>query len=78
MDSRVGHAQFTGDMCNRFSSGLGEPHHLTFTLLRRALLNFLHDPCPPVGGIYPKLSLHHEAGAISPPFLLGTSLMNEA
>jgi hypothetical protein len=48
MDPRVGNARVTGDVCNRLSAGLGEPHCLVLTLLHRGLLDFLHDPCPPV------------------------------
>ena len=46
MVPRVGNGQFTCDVCNRLSAGLSEPHRLALTLLRRGLLDFLHDPCP--------------------------------
>jgi hypothetical protein len=48
MDPRVGNAQVTGDVCHRLSTGLGELHRLALPLLRRGLVDFLHDPCPPV------------------------------
>ena len=32
MDPRAGNAQFTGDVCNRLSAGLGEPYRLALTL----------------------------------------------
>jgi hypothetical protein len=34
-------------VCNRLSTGLSEPHPLSFTLLRSGLLDFLHDQCSP-------------------------------
>ncbi len=64
-ESRIGNAQFTGDVCNRLSAVLGEPHQLALKLLRRIILDFLHGPCPPLVRIYPKLSLLHESGASS-------------
>ncbi len=65
MDACVGNAQFTDDVCNRLSAGLGEEHRLALKLLRRALLDFLHDPCPPAVRIYSNLLLLNDTGAIS-------------
>ena len=65
MDSRVGNAQFTSDVCNRLSSALSEPHRLALTLLRNGLLDFLHNLGPSAVRIYSHLLLLHVTGAIS-------------
>src|SRR5690349_20689264 len=40
LDPLLGNAQFTGDVCNRLSTVLGELHHLALTFLRSDLLDF--------------------------------------
>ena len=36
------------DVRNRLATGLSEQHPLAFTLLRKGLLDFLHDQCSPL------------------------------
>jgi hypothetical protein len=42
-----------------------EEHRFALQLLRRALLNFFHDPCPSAVRIYSYLLLLHETEVIS-------------
>ena len=65
MVHRVGNAQFTGDVSNQFTTGLGEEYYLEIKLLRRALLDFLHNLGSTAFRIYPNLLLLHETGSIS-------------
>src|SRR5260221_6913595 len=65
VDGRVGNAQLSGHMRDRLPAGLRQPHCLALELLRVGLLDFLHDPCPPFGIVYPKISLFHKSGGSS-------------
>ena len=46
MDNRARNAQLAGDLCDRFPADLSEMGCLMLQLLRRGLVNFLHEPCP--------------------------------
>ena len=62
MDPLIGNAQLTGDLGNLLPAGLSEPYRLAITILRVCHLDFLHDPCPLSGIVYPKISLLHKSG----------------
>ena len=59
-------AQFTGDVCNRHSVDLGEPHRLALTLLHRGPLNFCIIRVSLVR-LYHSHSLLHETGTTPLP-----------
>src|SRR5437870_10703888 len=65
MDRRIGNAQLTCHLRDRFATGLRQLHSFSLKLCGIGLLHFLHDPAPPSGRVYPKLSLFHKFGARS-------------
>lgn len=65
MDRRVGNAQLAGHLRDRLATGLGYLHRFMLKLWCIGPLDILHDPCPPSGTVYPKLSLLHKSGARS-------------
>src|SRR6266849_4471080 len=62
MDRGIRDTQFTGYMCDRFSTGLSQSYRLTLKLDCVGLLNLVHDPFPLSGIVYSKLSLLHNFG----------------
>ena len=69
MDRRIGNPQVASDLRNGLPTGLSQSHRFTLKLGCLGLLNLLHDPGPPSGRVYPKLSLLHNFGVRShPPF----------
>jgi hypothetical protein len=69
MDPRVRNAQLTGNLGTRLATDLGESHRLALKLLRRGLVDCVHDPGSPSGIVYPKLSLLHKSGETSNQWL---------
>src|SRR5260370_27589805 len=64
MDVEV-NAQFTGSVRNRLPTGLSQSHRLPLKLGCVDLLHLLHDPFPPSGRVYSKISLLHKFGGRS-------------
>src|SRR5260370_33185317 len=64
MDVEV-NAQFTGSVRNRLPTGLSQSHRLPLKLGCVDLLHLLHDPFPPSGRVYSKISLLHKFGVRS-------------
>src|SRR5260221_2641674 len=65
MDRRIGNPQVASDVRNRLPTGLSQSHRFTLKFGCVGLLNLLHDPGPPSGIVYPKLSLLHKFGVRS-------------
>src|SRR6266849_3230108 len=65
MDGCVRNAQFTGYVRNRLPTGLSQSHRLPLKLGCVDLLHLLHDPFPPSGRVYSKISLLHKFGVRS-------------
>jgi hypothetical protein len=76
-DRGVGDAQLAGDLCHRLATGLSQMDRFSLKLCCIGLLNLLHDPFPPSGRVYPKISPFYSFGAGSPLLLLiGWSMWN--
>src|SRR5690242_8660238 len=65
MDRRIGNAQLTCHLRDRFATGLRQLHRFLLKLCGIGLLHFLHDLCPPSERVYPKLLPFHKFGARS-------------